>query len=116
MIGTRPGQSLLLMLLVGCVSILTLPVSQYPEIVPGTVQVSASYAGANAETTARVITQPLEQQINGVEGMIYMRSTNSSDGSMSLDVSFDVGTDLDMANVLTQNRVSEAESAPRRRA
>ena len=60
----------LLMLLVGTVSILTLPIAQYPDIVPGTVSVTSSYPGANAETTARVITQPLEQQINGTEGMI----------------------------------------------
>ena len=100
----------LLMLLVGGVSILTLPVSQYPDIVPGTVQVTSSYAGANAETTARVITQPLEQQINGVEGMIYMSSKSRNDGSYQLTVTFEVGRDPDLATVDVQNRVNRATS------
>jgi len=98
------------MLLVGGVSILTLPVSQYPDIVPGTVQVTSSYAGANAETTARVITQPLEQQINGVEGMIYMSSNSTSNGSSVITVTFDVGYDLNIASVDVQNRVQTAEA------
>ena len=70
----------LLMLLAGAACIMTLPVAQYPDIVPGTVQVSSSYPGAGAETTARVITMPLEQQINGVEGMIYMSSSSTNNG------------------------------------
>jgi multidrug efflux pump subunit AcrB len=100
----------LLMLLVGGVSIITLPVSQYPDIVPGTVQVTASYPGADAETTARVITQPLEQQINGVEGMIYMSSNSTSNGSSSITVTFDIGYDLNIAAVDVQNRVQTAEA------
>ena len=100
----------LLMLLVGSVSIITLPVSQYPDIVPGTVQVTASYPGADAETTARVITQPLEQQINGVEGMIYMSSNSTSNGSSSITVTFDIGYDLNIAAVDVQNRVQTAEA------
>ncbi len=100
----------LLMLLVGGVSILTLPVSQYPDIVPGTVQVTSSYPGANAETTARVITQPLEQQINGVEGMIYMSSNSTSNGASVITVTFEVGYDLNIASVDVQNRVQTAEA------
>jgi len=100
----------LLMLLVGTVSILTLPISQYPDIVPGTVQVTSSYPGANAETTARVITQPLEQQINGVEGMIYLSSNSTTNGASTITVTFDVGYDLNIASVDVQNRVQTAEA------
>ena len=100
----------LLMLLVGGVSIPTLPVSQYPDIVP--TQVTSSYPGANAETTARVITQPLEQQINGVEGMIYMSSNSTSNGASVITVTFEVGYDLNIASVDVQNRVQTAEPLP----
>ena len=101
----------ILMVLIGLISLRGLPIAQYPEITPPIVNISATYPGANSTSVEESVATPIEQKVNGVEGMIYMRSTNSSDGSMSLDVSFDVGTDLDMANVLTQNRVSEAESA-----
>ena len=97
--------------ILGLVSLSGLPVAQYPEITPPMVQVSGTYTGANALNVEQSVATPVEQKVNGVEGMIYMTSTNSSDGRMSLDVSFEVGTDLNMANVLTQNKVSEAQSS-----
>ena len=100
----------ILMLLLGLISLRGLPIAQYPEITPPMVNVTASYPGASSTSVEESVATPIEQKVNGVEGMIYMRSTNSSDGKMSLDVSFEVGTELDMANVLTQNRVSEAEA------
>lgn len=89
----------------------TLPVARYPEISPPAISVSAIYPGADAETVAETVATPIEQAVNGVEGMLYMSSTSSSDGSMNLTVTFEVGTDLDIANVLTQNRVSTVESS-----
>jgi hydrophobic/amphiphilic exporter-1 (mainly G- bacteria), HAE1 family len=86
-----------------------LPIAQYPEITPPTVEVSATYPGANATVVSETVAAPIEQQVNGVENMIYMSSTSASDGSYKLTVSFDVGTDLDMAQVLVQNRVKLAE-------
>ncbi len=88
-----------------------LPIAQYPDITPPVVDVSGTYTGANAVNVEQSVATPIEQKVNGVENMIYMKSINSSDGNMSLDVSFEVGTDLDIANVLTQNRVSEAEAS-----
>ena len=96
--------------IVGVVSLRALPIAQYPEITPPSVSVTASYTGANAVNVEQSVATPIEQKVNGVEDMIYMKSTNASDGSMQLQVSFEVGTDLDMANVLVQNRVSEAQA------
>jgi len=96
--------------IVGAVSLRALPIAQYPEITPPSVSVTASYTGANAVNVEQSVATPIEQKVNGVEDMIYMKSTNASDGSMQLQVSFEVGTDLDMANVLVQNRVSEAQA------
>ncbi|MCG6907270.1 MAG: multidrug efflux RND transporter permease subunit [Desulfobacteraceae bacterium] len=99
----------IVIVIAGVVSFGALPVAQYPEITPPTVSVSAVYPGANAQVVAETVAAPIEQQVNGVENMIYMSSTSASDGSYDLTVSFEVGTDLDMAQVLVQNRVSLAE-------
>src|SRR5246127_2177650 len=87
-----------------------LPVAQYPEIVPPTVQVTTSYPGASAETVARTVATPLEQEINGVENMLYMNSQSTGDGNLSLTITFRIGTDLNVAQMLTQNRVQDALS------
>lgn len=99
----------IIMVLVGLVTVKTLPVAQYPDITPPTVMVSASYPGADAETVAKTVAEPIEEQVNGVEGMMYM-SSNSGDGQYSLTVTFENGTDLDEAAVKVQNRISLAES------
>jgi hydrophobe/amphiphile efflux-1 (HAE1) family protein len=101
----------IIIVLVGVVSLSGLPVSQYPEITPPEVSVSATYTGANAEAVEQSVATPLEQKVNGVENMLYMKSVNSNDGTMTLTVSFEVGSDLDMSNVLVQNRVSEATAS-----
>jgi multidrug efflux pump subunit AcrB len=87
-----------------------LPIAQYPEIVPPTVQVTASYPGASAETVARTVATPLEQEINGVENMLYMNSQSTGDGNLTITVTFGIGTDLNVAQMLTQNRVEDAIS------
>ncbi|MEZ5277174.1 MAG: multidrug efflux RND transporter permease subunit [Opitutaceae bacterium] len=98
----------LVILLVGGFSIFSLPIDRYPDIAPPTVVVNTVYPGADAQTVAQTVATPIEQEVNGVEGMIYMESVSANDGSMSLTVTFETGTDLDMANVLVQNRVSAA--------
>src|SRR5437762_849071 len=87
--------------LAGC----SLPVAQYPEITPPTVEVSGIYPGANAETVAKTVAAPIEQQVNGVEGMMYMASQCTNDGNYSLTVTFQNGTDLNIAQVMVQSRV-----------
>lgn len=99
----------LVIVIIGLIAYGALPVSQYPEIAPPSIVVRASYPGANAQTVARTVATPLEQEINGVEGMLYMSSYSTSDGSMSLTITFKLGTDLDTAQILVQNRVSIAE-------
>lgn len=99
----------ILMVLAGVVSLEVLPVAQFPDITPPTVQASAVYPGASAETVARTVGTVIEEQVNGVDGMIYMSSTSSSSGAYTLTVTFEVGTDIDMATVLVQNRVAIAE-------
>jgi hypothetical protein len=99
----------ILLLLLGSIAYLNLPIAQYPEIAPPTIVVRATYPGANAETVAATVSTPLEQEINGVEDMLYMSSYSTGDGAMSLTVTFALGTDLDAAQVLVQNRVSIAE-------
>ncbi|CDM02595.1 RND efflux system, inner membrane transporter CmeB [Bacteroides xylanisolvens SD CC 1b] len=101
----------LLIVVAGLVTLNILPVAQFPEITPPTVQVSAVYPGANAETVAQTVGIPIEQQVNGVDGMLYMSSNSSSSGAYSLTITFAVGTDIDMATVQVQNRVSIAQSS-----
>src|ERR1700739_2342686 len=96
--------------LIGIGALVILPVSQYPEIVPPTVQITTSYPGASAETVARTVATPLEQQINGVENMLYMSSQSTGDGNLTITVTFRIGTDLNVAQMLTQNRVQDALS------
>ena len=98
----------IIIVIAGLVSLETLPISQYPDISPPTVQVSCNYPGASAQIVAQTVGQPIEEQVNGVEGMIYMSSTSANDGSYNLTVTFEVGTDMDMATVLVQNRVAIA--------
>jgi HAE1 family hydrophobic/amphiphilic exporter-1 len=94
---------------IGLVAVFQLPIAQYPSIAPPTVVVTAMYPGANAETIAETVAAPIEQQINGVERMIYMTSQATSDGSLNITVTFEIGTDLDIAQVQVQNRVNAAE-------
>ena len=100
----------LVFILLGGVAMFTLPIAQYPPITPPTVQVTAMYPGASARTLVETVALPIEQQVNGVEKMLYMQSTSTSDGRYTLTVTFDVGTDLDFAQVLVQNRVAAALS------
>ncbi len=95
--------------MIGAIAYFALPVSQYPEIAPPTVQVTAVYPGASAEIVSRTVATPLEQEINGVEGMIYMTSQSTADGGLSLTITFAPGVDVDQAQVLVQNRVARAE-------
>jgi hydrophobic/amphiphilic exporter-1 (mainly G- bacteria), HAE1 family len=98
----------IVMVLIGGVALFTLPVAQYPNVVPPTVSVTTSYPGASADTVMNTVALPIEQQVNGVQGMLYMQSTSASDGTYSLIVTFEIGTDLNFAQVLVQNRVSAA--------
>src|SRR5437016_8916442 len=98
----------ILMVVIGAVAMFALPVAQYPDVVPPTVQVTTRYPGASARTVIDAVALPIEQQVNGVEGMLYMQSYSGADGSYSLTVTFKIGTDLNFAQVLVQNRVSNA--------
>ena len=100
----------ILTLLIGIVVIRGLSIEQYPFLAPPNIRVTATYPGASAEAVEQSVATPIEQEVNGVDRMIYMKSSNTSDGRMLLDVNFEVGTDQDTANVLTQNRVSTAEA------
>src|SRR5689334_22560097 len=98
-----------LVTLAGGVALSSLPVAQYPEITPPTVEVSAVYTGANAKVVADTVASPIEEQVNGVEDMMYMSSTCANDGTYTLTVTFKPGIDLNIAQVLVQNRVNLAE-------
>jgi HAE1 family hydrophobic/amphiphilic exporter-1 len=108
---TRPNFAFVISIVIslaGALALMGLPVAQFPEITPPTVSVSTQYAGASADVVEQTVAAPIEQEINGVEGMIYMSSKSDNDGRYSLTVTFDIGTDADMAQVKVQNRVSTA--------
>lgn len=94
---------------IGGVAFFGLPIAQYPEVTPPTIVVEANYPGASADVVGRTVATPIEEELNGVEGMLYMSSQSTSDGRMQLTVTFGIGTDVDAAQVLVQNRVSIAE-------
>src|SRR5690348_869003 len=98
----------IVIVLIGAVALYALPVAQYPNVVPPTISVTTRYPGASANTVMSTVALPIEQQVNGVEGMIYMESTSAADGTYALTVTFEIGTDLNFAQVLVQNRVSAA--------
>ena len=100
----------IVILIAGVIALSALPIAKFPEIAPPTVQVRAFYPGANAQVVSETVAAPIEQEVNGVEAMLYMSSVCSADGAYSLTVTFDVGTDMDMAQVLVQNRVSISEA------
>ena len=107
---TRPvfaGTLSLLILVLGAISLFQLPVSEYPEVAPPTVIVTATYPGANPKTIAETVASPLEQTINGIENMLYMSSQSTANGVMTLTVTFKLGTDIDLAQVQVQNRVAQ---------
>ena len=99
----------IVIVIIGLITIPLLPIEQTPDITPPTVMVSTNYPGASADVISETVAAPIEEQVNGVEDMIYMQSKSSSDGTMKLTISFEVGTDIDMATVLVQNRVKLAE-------
>ena len=99
----------IIIFLAGALAYLALPVAQYPEIVPPMIEVTANYPGADPKVIADTVATPIEQEVNGVQGMLYMSSQSTGDGSMTLDVTFKLGTDVDIAQVLVQNRVAIAE-------
>jgi HAE1 family hydrophobic/amphiphilic exporter-1 len=99
----------ILITLVGGIAYFSLPVAQYPDIAPPSISVTASYPGASAEIVAKTVATPIEQEVNGVDDMLYMTSQSTSDGAMSLSVTFKLGTNLDTAQVLVQNRVAIAQ-------
>ena len=99
----------IIMILVGVVALKKVPVAQYPEITPPEIMSLATYTGASAVNVEQTTATPIEQQLNGVERSIYLKSINANDGTMQLRATFEVGTDLDIANVLVQNRFFQAE-------
>ena len=101
----------ILIVVIGIVALFALPVAQYPDVVPPTVQVTTRYPGASARTVIDAVALPIEQQVNGVEGMIYMQSYSAADGTYTLTVTFKIGVDLNVAQILVQNRVSSALSS-----
>src|SRR5437763_12334515 len=110
---TRPVFAAVLSVLItlaGLLALTQLPIAQYPDVVPPQVVVTATYPGADARTVSETVAAPIEQQVNGVEGMLYMEAQATNDGNMRLTVTFKTGTNPDMAQVLVQNRVSIANA------
>src|SRR6201746_1338104 len=101
----------ILTVLIGLVSLLGLPIAQFPQILPPQVNLTTTYTGADALTIEQSVATPIEQQMNGVDQMLYIQSTNANDGSMNQVVTFDVGTNIDIDNVLVQNRFSQAQTS-----
>ena len=107
----RPNTAIvisLIIIILGLISIVSLPVSQYPDITPPVVQVSANYIGADAQTVEQTVATPIESQVNGVPGMSYMQSNSTSNGNMSMNITFDIGTNIDIAALDVENRVNSA--------
>src|SRR5271157_354418 len=98
----------IIIVLIGGVALYTLPVSEYPNVVPPTVQVTTRYPGASPQTVIDTVALPIELQVNGVDRMLYMQSTSAADGTYTLTVTFDIGTDPNIDQVLVQNRVQSA--------
>ena len=99
-----------LLTIAGAIAQRSLPIAEYPEIAPPTVSITATYPGASAETVAATVATPIEQEVNGVDDMLYITSQSTGDGRVTINVVFKAGTDVDQAQVLVQNRVSQAEA------
>src|SRR5438128_244792 len=100
----------ILTVMVGAVSLIGLPIAQFPQIIPPQIIMTTAFTGADAQTIEQSVATPIEQQVNGVDNMLYIQSTNANDGTMTQNVTFDVGTNIDIDNVLVQNRFSQAQT------